>query len=645
MPQLRPRRPRNSQTSDLEARDVEQSPMATTQHDRERRAGCTTTTNVQDTNNDLTCNETVSNQPEIPSPCAEIVSQGGLSVSSHTAHVKEKRQKWTNDERKELIWCFHYCTLNPSQNSNTNSTFQLWKTRNPELAQQRSRLDPNKLATVRRDIINNKRLSDQEIDAIKRDVNRIMEENDHVVMTPEQTIASPVIQNEDTRAALQAHPQDQLNAGNDETDERWLEMEAEIMKTWQDVQQVATHDRIPLRKLRNQKSLKRDIMMANNVLLRIKTDTAPLSMESLNQLVYATAVVLTSRQGVKLRARGNAKKQRREPKWKIRLQKDIEKMRKDLSILHANKMNPDARRLQEKTARICSSRRNNDVVTLQEELKQRIAAKAQRIKRYLKKEQVYQQNKLFQENPKVFYRNLAKESVKVTQVPQEEEVATFWKKIWEVEKPCNLEADWIRKQEEKLEDVPSQEWEPITVEEVSLTLKQTSNWKSPGVDQLHNFWLKKMTVLHADLADTLNQGFLDAGSLPDWFTEGITSLLPKNDDTRNPKNYRPITCLSTSYKLLTSIINSRVYHHLIQFDLLPLEQKGCRKDSYGCKDQLLTNKAIMLNCKKKLKNLSMAWIDYRKAFDSVPHAWIRKVAEMYKFHPALQDFLQASMSR
>ena len=40
--------------------------------------------------------------------------------------------------------------------------------------------------------------------------------------------------------------------------------------------------------------------------------------------------------------------------------------------------------------------------------------------------------------------------------------------------------------------------------------------------------------------------------------------------------------------------------------------------------------AILENCKKRKKNLSTARIDYKKAFDSVPHSWI---LQMYKIHP------------
>ena len=31
--------------------------------------------------------------------------------------------------------------------------------------------------------------------------------------------------------------------------------------------------------------------------------------------------------------------------------------------------------------------------------------------------------------------------------------------------------------------------------------------------------------------------------VPDWFMEGHTYLLLKTEETKNPKNYRPITCL------------------------------------------------------------------------------------------------------
>ena len=75
------------------------------------------------------------------------------------------------------------------------------------------------------------------------------------------------------------------------------------------------------------------------------------------------------------------------------------------------------------------------------------------------------------------------------------------------------------------------------------------------------------------------------------------------------------------------------------------EQRGGKKDCYGCKDQLMINNAILENCKNRKKSLSTAWIDNKKAFDSVPQSWILKCLQMYKIHPVLIPFIEESMSQ
>ena len=99
------------------------------------------------------------------------------------------------------------------------------------------------------------------------------------------------------------------------------------------------------------------------------------------------------------------------------------------------------------------------------------------------------------------------------------------------------------------------------------------------------------------------------------------------------------------YKILTSILTERMYKHLEQNNLLPVEQKGCKRGSYGCKDQLLINKAVIQDAKSRKKNLTTAWVDYKKAFDSVPHSWIIKCLELYKCHPVLTQFIRTSTTK
>lgn len=40
------------------------------------------------------------------------------------------------------------------------------------------------------------------------------------------------------------------------------------------------------------------------------------------------------------------------------------------------------------------------------------------------------------------------------------------------------------------------------------------------------------------------------------------------------------------------------------------------------------DKTVLKNCQRRLANLSMAWIDYKKAYDIVPPSWVLKCLEM-----------------
>ena len=47
--------------------------------------------------------------------------------------------------------------------------------------------------------------------------------------------------------------------------------------------------------------------------------------------------------------------------------------------------------------------------------------------------------------------------------------------------------------------------------------------------------------------------------------------------------------------------------------------------------------------KNKKGALSQAWIDYKKAFDSVPHTWILEVMKMYGIHSRIVEFILRTM--
>ena len=95
-----------------------------------------------------------------------------------------------------------------------------------------------------------------------------------------------------------------------------------------------------------------------------------------------------------------------------------------------------------------------------------------------------------------------------------------------------------------------------------------------------NFWFKQLTSFHPELASAYNNILKNPEQSSEWLTEGVTFLIPKSEDTENFKNYRPITCLPTMCKVLTSVITERAYIFLESINLLPKVQKGCRRRSY-----------------------------------------------------------------
>ena len=132
------------------------------------------------------------------------------------------------------------------------------------------------------------------------------------------------------------------------------------------------------------------------------------------------------------------------------------------------------------------------------------------------------------------------------------EVESFWSNIWEKPKIYNKEATRVTKVEKENETGKQQEWVGITLEETKRAIHKTSNWKTPGNDGIANFWIKNMTSLHQAMTEAFNEAIENPESNPAWLTNGTTILLPKTEETKLPKNYRPITCLPTTYKILTS---------------------------------------------------------------------------------------------
>ena len=128
------------------------------------------------------------------------------------------------------------------------------------------------------------------------------------------------------------------------------------------------------------------------------------------------------------------------------------------------------------------------------------------------------------------------------------------------------------------------------------------------------FWFKKLHFYRDRLTELYQNTYEGNDALPLWLTEAKTTLIVKNKQTENAKNYRPIACLILTYKIYTSCLSIFLTDHSDLNNIITLEQAawGCKEGVWGCVEQLLLNKAVMLEVKKKRRDIFTVWLDYKK---------------------------------
>ena len=152
-----------------------------------------------------------------------------------------------------------------------------------------------------------------------------------------------------------------------------------------------------------------------------------------------------------------------------------------------------------------------------------------------------------------------------------------------------------------------------------------------------NYWLKAFTTTHEGISVAVTELINKQTPIPTRLLEGRCGLHRKKLQPKAP-DHRPITCLITMYKSITSLVGE-----YLPLKTLPMDQRGGRPGVMGCTDNMLIDKMILEDAKMNKKKLSMVWADVRKAFDSVTHTWILKVLSMNKTNKRIIKFVENIM--
>ena len=280
--------------------------------------------------------------------------------------------------------------------------------------------------------------------------------------------------------------------------------------------------------------------------------------------------------------------------------------------------------------------------TIKQRLADKIRVLAEAKRRLVKRERSIWQNALFITDPSRLFKQ---RQPAPRELPTKIAVENFWGDIYEQTPRLNADTPAIILFTEWCDNIlqPHEECPPVSVEEVTNAIKGTKNFSAPGWDGINNYWWKKFAVTHQYLARIFTSYINGETIIPDWLVEGRTVLIPKKGDLSNPKNYRPITCLNTVYKIFTTILNNRIARAVDPIWRRTYEQRGCKTGVSGCRDNLLIDRCICQDAVYYKRNLSMAWLDYTKAFDSTSHELIILLLKRLRIHPNIVRCIEELM--
>ena len=168
----------------------------------------------------------------------------------------------------------------------------------------------------------------------------------------------------------------------------------------------------------------------------------------------------------------------------------------------------------------------------------------------------------------------------------------------------------------------------ITEEAVEKKLATLDPCKTPGADNLHPRILKELSKsLAKPLALIFNKS-LQNGKLPsDWKKANVTAIFKKGEKSE-ANNYRPVSLTSVVCKVMESFIRDSIQNFLEDLQLYSKCQHGFRRKK-SCTTQLLEVMDDFSRFHDKNENFDAIYLDFKKAFDSVPHIRLSRKLEAY----------------
>ena len=177
---------------------------------------------------------------------------------------------------------------------------------------------------------------------------------------------------------------------------------------------------------------------------------------------------------------------------------------------------------------------------------------------------------------------------------------------------------------------------PPTANEIYWKLKHAKN-TSPGSDKIEYIHLRKADK-RGLILEQIYAGIWKFG-LPEEWKSANTILIHKKGGTDDISNFRPISLLTTLYKILSGIISTRISDIAVKYQWISKEQKGFLPGIRGIQEHTQLLQILVDEAYRSKTQLSITWLDLRNAFGSIPHRFLFELFESLPIPEILRRFL------
>ena len=183
----------------------------------------------------------------------------------------------------------------------------------------------------------------------------------------------------------------------------------------------------------------------------------------------------------------------------------------------------------------------------------------------------------------------------------------------------------------------------VTVQTVKKLMQKMAKKKSKGNDGIpQDCLLLGQEVIAGPLTEVINSS-ITTGAFPEEWKEAIVVPILKKGDPKEPKNYRPVSCLPAASKVLEKVVCEQLTRFAEVHNLLPNCQHGFRTQRSTMTALSSMQKDWIKNTEEGLMTGVLVW-DLSSAFDTLDiELFIRKI-ETYGADNLTQDWFRSFLS-